>query len=145
MHYALLLPDTEERFVLKSSYDAAFVAAFKAAIPWDAREWDAANKLWHVDSAFAEVVMDLARAHGASVTDKRPSVAVSDQAPPALREACARLCITPDAPLAVAEAAYKALAKLHHPDVGGDTATMQAINDALTTFKAFNEVPFSCQ
>jgi curved DNA-binding protein CbpA len=42
----------------------------------------------------------------------------------------------------VAEAAYKALARLHHPDVGGDVETMQALNDAIQTFKAFTEVPF---
>jgi hypothetical protein len=142
MHYALLLHESEERFALKTPYDPIFLAAFKAAIPWDTREWDAANKLWRVDSAFAEVVIELARQHGAMVTDKRPSLAIGDQAPPRLREACARLCITPDAPLQVAEAAYKALAKLHHPDVGGDTVTMQGLVDALATFKAFTEVPF---
>jgi hypothetical protein len=142
MRYALLLPDTtEERFILNSPYDPTFVAAFKAAIPWTAREWDAARKVWRVDEAFDAVVIDLAEQHGAIVTDKRP-VAESDQVPPALREACAILHITPGAPLAVAEAAYKALARLHHPDVGGDTATMQALNEAITTVKSFNEVPF---
>ena len=30
------------------------------------------------------------------------------------------------------KAEYKRLAKLHHPDVGGDTATMQAINAQYT-------------
>jgi hypothetical protein len=144
MHYALLLPDdTEERFILKSPYDPVFIAAFKAVIPWDAREWDAVRKVWRVDQAFAEVVIELAQQHGALVTDKRPVVAAEHaQAPPALREACARLCITPQAPLQVAEAAFKALAKLHHPDVGGDTATMQALVEALATVKAFTEVPF---
>jgi hypothetical protein len=143
MHYALLLPNTDERFTLKTPFDPVFVPAFKAVIPWDAREWDGARKVWYVDQAFADVVIDLAQQHGALVTDKRPvAVAESAQVPPALRAACALLCITPGAPLQVAEAAYKALAKRHHPDVGGDTATMQALNDALATFKSFTEVPF---
>jgi hypothetical protein len=33
----------------------------------------------------------------------------------------------------------KALAKRHHPDVGGDTEMMQRLNNALATFKSFTE------
>ena len=44
--------------------------------------------------------------------------------------------------LAMAEASFKALAKRHHPDVGGDTALFQRLNAALATFKAFTEVPY---
>jgi len=36
-----------------------------------------------------------------------------------------------DAPLEVCEAAYKALVRKHHPDLGGDTATMQRLNAAI--------------
>jgi hypothetical protein len=49
------------------------------------------------------------------------------------------LCVSPDAPLSVAAAALKALAKRHHPDVGGDTEMMQRLNNALATFKSFTE------
>jgi hypothetical protein len=78
---------------------------------------------------------------GVIIVDKRPAVPPVAGVPPSLQEACVRLCITPEAPLQVATAAYKALARLYHPDVGGDSATMQALNDALQTFKAFTEVP----
>ena len=42
---------------------------------------------------------------------------------------------------------YKELMKKHHPDMGGDTATAQAINDqfdnfTLRTFKTFKETEF---
>jgi hypothetical protein len=43
----------------------------------------------------------------------------------------------------VAQAAFKALARRHHPDIGGDTEMMQRLNNALATFKSFTEeVPF---
>lgn len=48
---------------------------------------------------------------------------------------CVLLGITTDAPREVAEAAYKALAKRHHPDVGGDAATMQRINVAYEAYR----------
>jgi len=36
----------------------------------------------------------------------------------------------------VAEAAYKALARMHHPDFGGSTATMQALNAAIEQIRS---------
>lgn len=41
------------------------------------------------------------------------------------------LHVANDAPIEVCEAAYKALTKKHHPDLGGDTATMQRLNAAI--------------
>jgi len=41
------------------------------------------------------------------------------------------LHVANDAPLEVCEAAYKALVRKHHPDLGGDTATMQRLNAAI--------------
>jgi hypothetical protein len=49
---------------------------------------------------------------------------------PAIPEHYATLHLLPGAPAEVVNAAHKALVKLHHPDRGGDTATMQAINAA---------------
>ena len=41
------------------------------------------------------------------------------------------LHLASNAPLEVCEAAYKALVRKHHPDLGGDTATMQRLNQAI--------------
>jgi hypothetical protein len=46
------------------------------------------------------------------------------------------LHIDPSAPLEVAEAAYRALAKRAHPDAGGSTETMQRLNAAIETIRA---------
>ncbi len=45
-------------------------------------------------------------------------------------EAATVLNVRPDADHLVVKAVYHALAKRHHPDQGGDTATMQKINEA---------------
>jgi len=45
------------------------------------------------------------------------------------------LGVSPDAPNEVIKAAHKALAKMHHTDLGGDEAKMKAINEAFETIK----------
>jgi hypothetical protein len=50
---------------------------------------------------------------------------------PAIPEHYATLHLLPGAPPEVVSAVHKALTRLHHPDLGGDTATMQAINAAV--------------
>lgn len=51
----------------------------------------------------------------------------------------AALHIANDAPLAVAEAAYKTLAKLYHPDVGGNAETMKALNAAIAYIRGMHQ------
>lgn len=43
----------------------------------------------------------------------------------------ATLYLLPTAPLEVAMAVHRALSRIHHPDVGGDTRRMQDINAAM--------------
>ena len=47
----------------------------------------------------------------------------------------ATLYVTPDAPKEVIQAAYRALAKKFHPDLGGDTAIMEKINVAYSNLE----------
>lgn len=46
------------------------------------------------------------------------------------------LGVHPEAPVEVAEAAYRALAKKHHPDRGGDPEQMSSLNDAISRIRA---------
>lgn len=41
------------------------------------------------------------------------------------------LYVQPDAPLEICEAAYRALVKQHHPDVGGSAGVMERLNAAI--------------
>ncbi|HXG65593.1 MAG TPA: hypothetical protein VNO70_10830 [Blastocatellia bacterium] len=45
------------------------------------------------------------------------------------------LHLLPSAPVEVVQAARKARAKLHHPDLGGDAERMKAINHAANTIE----------
>ena len=140
---ALFLPYDDERFALRTPFDRDFVEALKLAIPAPYREWDAAKKAWYIHQEYDTTLIDLVASRGGQVIDKRPQVVTAAVIPGPLQEACTLLCVTSDAPLSVAQAAFKALARRHHPDIGGDTEMMQRLNNALATFKSFTEeVPF---
>lgn len=55
--------------------------------------------------------------------------------PPRIPPHYAVLHLAPDAPLAVCEASYRALARTAHPDQGGSTAQMQRLNLAIETIR----------
>jgi len=58
--------------------------------------------------------------------------------PPPLRKtdpSYATLHLLPSAPPELVDAAYRCLARLHHPDTGGSTTTMQRLNAAHGALK----------
>ena len=59
--------------------------------------------------------------------------------PPAAREdldlSFKLLGLSPSSPWDAIERAYRAKAKIHHPDIGGDDDTMRALNDAYARIK----------
>lgn len=63
--------------------------------------------------------------------DSKPSPGPLPKIPPHY----AMLHLAPDAPLAVCEASYRALARTAHPDQGGSTAQMQRLNLAIETIR----------
>src|SRR5262245_1181231 len=116
---ALLLVGADDRLVLKSLYNPDLVTALKDAVPYGHGEWDGATKVWRIDPGSGDVVLDALEAVRVTVVDKRPAIPAPTVVAHKFQEACRRLTILPEAPLAVAEAAYKAWALLCHPDVGG--------------------------
>jgi len=54
-----------------------------------------------------------------------------------LTQAYATLHLLPTAPPEVVQAAHRALVKLHHPDAGGEHDAAVAINQAITTIRAY--------
>jgi hypothetical protein len=121
---------------IRTPYLAAFVDALKSSIPWDEREWDSATKIWTVGAQFAAQAIAIVRRFYDDVeisrpTDGRSSSSSSTNAGDWYRA----LHLLPTAPPPVIDAAYKALARLHHPDLGGDTTAMQRINAAYDRLK----------
>ena len=134
---------------MRLPYDPAFVAVFKAALRSASRSWDSAARLWVVDLAVEPELLAFLHDYGATIIDKRANassvtqqqtgVSPYDQMPRELREAFVCLYLAPNAPLCVAEASYKALAKIFHPDNAqfGDIETMNRVNDAIKTVREF--------
>jgi len=109
------------------------------------RRWEPAKKSWYVHWQRLPMVAHAARVHFDAVDWSR----LSDQLQmhiastksvgntPSASKATpyTLLHVTEDAPMAVIRAAYKALAVIHHPDRGGDTAKMAEITTAYDNIR----------
>jgi len=103
------------------AYNADYIADLKGELPNGARRWNGELGLWWVHPEFFPMARQIVERHYV-LTD---CPALPDGA-----GAWATLWLRPGAPVEVIRAVYRALARLHHPDVGGDSATMQRINAA---------------
>jgi len=147
------------QILLASPYDRDFVEAFKQAIPYASRAWNSTQRRWVIDETASDSLRKFCLAWpGATVQDlTEPSCQpLSNEGPdlvmPAdLAEAMATLYLSPQAPIVVAEASYKALAKIFHSDIPtyGDTEKMQALNTAIATIRQYllgsvpeDDIPF---
>jgi hypothetical protein len=112
--------------------------AFKLAIPFGGRSWDATAKKWAIRALYVADLLTFLAQHGAYVQDDRHPVESGSVLPPMpddLRRAYTALHLAATAPLCVAEASYKALAKYYHPDMGGRAEDFHAVNDAIKTVR----------
>ena len=119
--------------VLRFSYHEWLVSQIKASIPAPYRSWNPEIKAWIVWGEYAPLAVDLVRSVYANLRESRPSE-TNTGSQPGNRDR-RTLYVTDDAPPVVVHAAYKALARLYHPDAGGDTHRMQTINAAYDRLK----------
>lgn len=106
-------------------YDQDYIDAFKESIPSRKRKWDSTNKCWLIKEDCIEAALVLLRSYFGDFDYEQ--MEDTDTA-----TAYADLHLLPSAPVEVVRAAYKALAKINHPDHGGDCATMQRINNSFS-------------
>lgn len=110
---------------------SGFIDDLKSNIPTRLRKCEASEKRWlfHVDCL--DALESLLNFHRVTYTidDGANQIVMSRQ------QAAAELYLLPNAPAEVVSAVYKALCKVHHPDAGGDTATMQRINAAMEVLR----------
>lgn len=123
------------RWTLTFDYDPAMVEALKANIPSRSRKWNPDLRQWWFKSDQIDSVERLARMYCGRVEYEQGRRSHQWGASPhtgtsTLADAYQTLYVTPGAPPEVIRAAYRALSKLYHPDVGGDTAMMQKVNEA---------------
>jgi hypothetical protein len=121
---------------LSFPYNAGLVDEIKATIPSRYRSYNAVTKEWTVSPPYADLATTILliyfpdadvppRSHSWERRRKsRPASWPPDTDPFAV------LHVLPSAPRAVIDAAYRALAKLHHPDRGGDPVAMRQLTEA---------------
>jgi len=132
-----LLGDFEIK--LKSDDSDAFmsaIAALKNYVDASYRAWRPSTKSWCVDASaefeMGEWLALCTASFSAEVTrtHAKRQERQTRATPKAEADPFAALYLLPSAPVEVVRAAYRALATIHHPDKGGDVATMQRINAA---------------
>jgi hypothetical protein len=122
------------------------ISELKSVVPADYRRYEPDKKIWLISaSLFVEDWLDVLRMRldvevervGARQTYHHRRQEQKWQPPPPPTQSIAlpfaTLHLLPDAPPEVVKASYKALAKIYHPDVRGDSAKMVEINRAYET------------
>lgn len=116
------------QYVVAFRYDAGLVDLIKT-VPGYARTYDPTTRQWHIDSYEARQLAAAMQGLGHTVVGleqprheppKRAAISESDWARALFR----RLGSTRS------DAAYRALSKVCHPDIGGDTALQRELNTA---------------
>ncbi len=118
--------------VLTFPFDRWLIDALKAEIPGHARTYDPTAKSWTITPAYAHVASQLMHDvfPDVEIVDHTAAGSGFDRGGDPREAALVVLHLRPSAPAELIDAAYKCLARLHHPDHGGSTATMQLINAA---------------
>ena len=151
-----------DRIRVVTPYLAEFVADLKADVPYYAKDFDRESKHWLVDGEYEEMVREIADRYFETTVVvseaealRRERAARASAAPPpppqqSLHDTneCARrvrvmwreeaeLFLLPGAPFEVIQAAYRAVAKLFHPDLvgSGGHERMVAINKAYSVLE----------
>jgi hypothetical protein len=118
--------------VLRFPFDRWLVDELKLEVPAHARTYDPAGKTWTITPTYASTAFRLMSAVFPDVdVVEQTSAGSADRAPHAGEDPWTILHLRPTAPLELVTAAHRCLAKLHHPDAGGNTTTMQSINAAV--------------
>ncbi len=118
-------------------FDRIFVDAIKADVPPHSRTYDPDEKAWYIAVAYQRIIRQLLEAVFIEVEVSDFGRHESRRAEPDVggRTEFHVLHLRESAPPELVEAAFRCLARIHHPDRGGDTATMQAINSAYAALK----------
>lgn len=127
-------------FWMASSYQPDFVEDLKATVPYQQRSWHPQSKRWRVAMSVHADVCELLAQHRYTVRDDTAppqSVVPASDMPDDLRQAMARLYLDALAPVGVAEAVFKHLAKIHHPDHGGHIDDFKEINHAIERIRYY--------
>jgi hypothetical protein len=122
----LWIDPESRRIAVRTPYDSVFIEAFKKAIPWQCRSWNAIKKVWLVDIASKGSLEELLTKSGYELSDgtmQHEEVQVASNGSP-YHELIAHL------PWPVLCKIFRVIVVECHPDRGGDTKTMALANVA---------------
>ena len=117
-------------------FDAFVVAELKRVVPAWLRSYDPDLKTWMVDGRYVHLVYHVLAQVFGDVDVEGSRAGTADRGGDPREAALIVLHLRPTAPPELVDAAYKCLARLHHPDRGGSTLTMQAINAAAEQIRS---------
>ncbi len=112
-------------------FSAYVVAEIKRAVPAPLRTYDPDSKTWTVAGRYVSAVYHVLAQVFGEVDVEGSRSGAADHGRQSSDDPWVILHLRPTAPLELVTAAHKCLAKLNHPDRGGSTVTMQAINQAV--------------
>ncbi len=137
MNYPLIVWHTDGSAAdVQFPYDAFVVAEIKRAVPAPLRTYDPDSKTWTVAGRYVSAVYHVLDQVFGEVDVEGARSGAADRGRPSRDDPWVILHLRPTAPPELVTAAHRCLAKLHHPDHGGSTATMQAINAAAEQIRS---------
>lgn len=119
-------------------FDRWVVESIKAQIPSDSRSYEPSIKTWFIGPGWGAVIEGILHSAFDSVSIEYEADSYRRSEPTPIRKSdqdFAALFLLPGAPAELVRAAYRTLAKAHHPDRGGTTSQMQAVNAAYEALK----------
>lgn len=116
-------------------YDPDVVEGIKDIVPAHSRQYDPDERAWYISPAYVAPVRSLLTATFLQVEMDDERESFTPPPTPKPQTSYHVLHLQPTAPPELVDAAYRCLSRLHHPDQGGDTETMQAINEAASIIR----------
>jgi len=137
MSYPLIVwhPDGSAADV-RFPFDAYVVDELKRVVPAWLRTYDPDSRTWTVDGRYVHLAYHVLAQVFGDVDVEGSRTGPADRGGDPREAALVVLHLRPTAPPELVDAAYKCLARLHHPDAGGSTVAMQVINAAAEQIRS---------
>lgn len=122
-------------WALRFAYDPVMVEGIKTAVPPEFRSWNPQERYWTILArTYVDAILSAAHAIGYVVEDRtppRPRQQQQRQQPrPQPRGTTWADALLADLDPELQKKVVRALARVLHPDLGGDARLMQQLNDA---------------
>ena len=121
---SLRLTENDVFVIVEAPYDADFTETLKASIPMKKRTWDNNDKAWYVVKDQLDKLTHILDKYYDEV------ILLGFPTQDLATDAWGKLFLVQGAPIELIQAAYRIMAKKHHPDVGGDPDKMKDVNAA---------------